>query len=297
MGHEIFLASLDKSPEKMMQSLPCPVQSQETEASSSQSPENMVIAWRYEQKKKHSSQAKRLSLGHNLDLKTDMSSEMLMNSEKFCWGGFEKCCSYQNDSSRNPYRELFKDLNNLVTRRQLTAGNRRAETNIMRVAIHSIGSFSWGNELNHELQDHAWEELTTFFSLLHSLLRDSYSVGFLTVPSHRFADYSLMARLTQPTCIISLESFQGSDKEVNPLFKDYHGQLTIQKLSAINSLIPPTADTKDWVFKLKRKRLCIEKLHLPPDLSETASRSQADPVKNTAAMCSGGAAAPSVLDF
>lgn len=33
-------------------------------------------------------------------------------------------------------------------------------------------------------------------------------------------------------------------------------------------------ETLDLAFKLKRKALVIEKLHLPPDLSETVSRSQ-----------------------
>lgn len=31
-------------------------------------------------------------------------------------------------------------------------------------------------------------------------------------------------------------------------------------------------ETLDLAFKLKRKALVIEKLHLPPDLSETVSR-------------------------
>jgi len=35
-------------------------------------------------------------------------------------------------------------------------------------------------------------------------------------------------------------------------------------------------DALDLSFKLKRKNLVIEKLHLPPDLSETVNRSQGE---------------------
>lgn len=65
---------------------------------------------------------------------------------------------------------------------------------------------------------------------------------------------------------IELESFTGSDKETNPIFKDYHGLLYIRKLTALNSLAAYAPVTRDLVFKLKRKNFVIEKLHLPPGM-------------------------------
>ena len=38
-------------------------------------------------------------------------------------------------------------------------------------------------------------------------------------------------------------------------------------------------DSTDWVFKLKRKSIKIEKLHLPPDISETSTN-------NSVGLCS-----------
>lgn len=63
---------------------------------------------------------------------------------------------------------------------------------------------------------------------------------------------------------IELESFAGSDKESNSIFKDYHGLLFIRKVSALNSLAAYVPITRDQMFKLKRKNFVIEKLHLPP---------------------------------
>lgn len=302
VGHETFVASLDKNPINIIKKLPSPLivnnneNRSESHGNATKPEENMKIAWRYEQKKKHSNEISSLQIGHNFDLKTDMSDEMLSAAEKFVWGGVEKSYSYAQNKSTNPYRELFMDLNTLLTRRHLIAGNKRAQPNIMRIGIHSLASYSWGNELNLQTEDAAWSELTTFLTLLHALLRESYSVAFVSVPSHRFEDYNLMHRLSK-SCdfVLGLESFQGTDKEVNPLFKDYHGLLKISKTCSLNSVVPPIINTKDWVFQVKRKRLLIEKLYLPPDLSETVSRSSSDPIKSSFMGCSSGGS--SKLDF
>lgn len=57
---------------------------------------------------------------------------------------------------------------------------------------------------------------------------------------------------------VELESFAGSAKETNPLFKDYHGLLRIEKLSASNILAPRCAEFRDLAFKLRRKKFVIE---------------------------------------
>lgn len=63
---------------------------------------------------------------------------------------------------------------------------------------------------------------------------------------------------------VQLEAFAGSDKETNPIFKEYHGLLNINKISALNTLNAFTPETTDLAFKLRRRKFVIEKLHLPP---------------------------------
>lgn len=71
---------------------------------------------------------------------------------------------------------------------------------------------------------------------------------------------------------IELESFAGSDKETNPIFKEYHGLFYIRKISALNTLAACTPETHDLAFKLKRRQFVVEKLHLPPELQEASNK-------------------------
>lgn len=57
---------------------------------------------------------------------------------------------------------------------------------------------------------------------------------------------------------IGLESFMGSQKETNPLFKDYHGLLHLKKMLALNTIAPHNPESRDLVFKLRRKKFIIE---------------------------------------
>lgn len=84
---------------------------------------------------------------------------------------------------------------------------------------------------------------------------------------------------------IELESFAGSDKETNPVFKEYNGLFFIRKISALNALAAHTPETYDLAFKLRRKRFVIEKLHLPPELQESEQREQDDEPILTAMGC------------
>lgn len=63
---------------------------------------------------------------------------------------------------------------------------------------------------------------------------------------------------------VKLESFAGSSRETNPVFKDYHGLFHVTKISATNSLVQYVPPSLDLAFKLRRKKFIIEKLHLPP---------------------------------
>jgi elongator complex protein 4 len=231
-------------------------------------------------------------------LKSTISADLLDNCEKFYWDGKEKHPN-EKATALPLYRNLFSCLHSLLSARKLFTSTPNDKANIMRIGIFSLASCEWGDDLCHSLgsnsTNHVWSEVTSFFALLRALARQSYTVAFVSVPSYLFVDSALLGRLSNHAdYVIGLESFQGTDKEVNPLFKEYHGILHINKISAGNSLVAPFVDTHDWVFRLKRKKLSIEKLHLPPDLSETVSRSTNDHAKSTAS-CSGSL--PNKLDF
>ncbi|XP_006818457.1 elongator complex protein 4-like [Saccoglossus kowalevskii] len=110
--------------------------------------------------------------------------------------------------------------------------------------------------------------------LLHSIQRQIITNGYNSPSTDDESYIHRIENLTDTT--VKLESFAGSEKEKYPVYKDYHGLFTIHKLPRLNSLTCHVPDSMDLAFKLKRKKLTIEKLHLPPDLSETVSRSQGE---------------------
>ncbi|XP_063112801.1 elongator complex protein 4 isoform X8 [Cavia porcellus] len=138
---------------------------------------------------------------------------------------------------------------------------------------------------------------------------------------------AITARVTNLSdTVVGLESFAGSERETNPFYKDYHGLMHIRQIPRLNNLICDESDVKDLAFKLKRKLFTIEsyrlrvprsklrnpgphctmgadgyRLHLPPDLSDAASRWCAqDPARATPPLgpgCSGLARGEKHLDF
>ncbi|XP_050811104.1 elongator complex protein 4 isoform X7 [Gopherus flavomarginatus] len=107
--------------------------------------------------------------------------------------------------------------------------------------------------------------------LLQSIQRIIYQEGFDgSYPQNK----AIMERVTNLSdTVVGLESFIGSERETNPLYKDYQGLIHVHKIPRLNSLICDVSGTKDLAFRLKRKLFTIERLHLPPDLSDTVSRS------------------------
>ena len=62
--------------------------------------------------------------------------------------------------------------------------------------------------------------------------------------------------------VIELESFAGSKKGTNPVFKGYHGLLHVKKLSAFNTLAPHCPHSIDLAFKLRHTKFLIEVIRL-----------------------------------
>ncbi|XP_042892285.1 elongator complex protein 4-like [Penaeus japonicus] len=295
-GHMTTVGSLDLNPQSIMADLPSSGDTNPEDTTVDMTDKQMTIAWRYQNQKSQSSSISSNRFGHNYDLTKVMNSSLIDKVDMELWDG--KNTGEGKGMIKNKY---YWSLLQLIKRRiesgNLSTSFNKAKTNVMRIALHSLGSPLWGWEFNQHEKDHQWESLTAFIYMLRALVRSSFSIGMVTIPSHLFLDPALMSRLTTlGDFVVRLESFQGSEKETNPVFKDYHGLFHIVKLSALNSLVPPLLDSTDWVFRLKRRSLTIERLHLPPELSETVSRDQEEAVARSGPACTGGKL-PKHLDF
>uniref|UniRef100_A0A672P3E3 Elongator complex protein 4 n=1 Tax=Sinocyclocheilus grahami TaxID=75366 RepID=A0A672P3E3_SINGR len=195
-----------------------------------------------------------------------------------------------------PYHALLKSIQTVIRKEGFDGSAPQSKVrNVLRLGLHSLGSVLWGDDVCCKDNPAHCHALTTFLYALRGLLRTSLSVAMVTVPSHLIQNRAVMGRIIRLSdTAIALESFRGSEKETNPLYKDYHGLLHVRQLPRLNCLSCEVPDTKDLAFKLKRKQFTIERLHLPPDLSETVSR-----VSKTelAAGCGNTATGNKHLDF
>lgn len=275
-NHILTLASLDVSPRTIAEDLPASTDIEPDTTQTSADDKQMTIAWRYQNKASQPTTSVGNRFGHNFDLTKSMDAELTSRIDMALWDGSEAEEGRGMIENKN-YWSLLKLIKKRIEVGSLSTSCNKAKTNVMRLALHSVGSPLWGWEFGHQEKDNQWHSLTTFLLMLRALVRTSFSVCLVTIPSHLFSDPALTLRLhALADFVVRLESFQGSDHETNPVFKDYHGLFHIIKLAAINCLVSPMLDSTDWVFKLRKRKLTIERLHLPPELSETVSRSQED---------------------
>ncbi|XP_013786234.1 elongator complex protein 4-like [Limulus polyphemus] len=284
-GHSLFLSGGDVSPTQILQGLPAPISDnsahRKSEPESRQvGAEPMKIAWRYTDLPVVQPAPAVHQFGHYYDVSLVMDSKLMQQCDietyDICEGSTESPQQFSGTLLPQPYQMvLYKIWRRLKKGNFLTSSN-PAQPNILRIGIHSLGSPLWRTISDSERSSSSDSPMFKFLHLLRALLRSAYAVCVVTVPLHLIQDVERL-RFESDT-VVKLESFAGSDKEMNPVFKDYHGLFHIVKLPRLNSLTSFIPETKDLCFQLKKKKFAIEKLHIPPDLSETASRTNKDPV-------------------
>ncbi|CAH0397276.1 unnamed protein product [Chilo suppressalis] len=286
-NHALFIASADDDPQEILKELPQPCTSPpDSEITKiTENMDKMKIAWRYEGLSQvESSFGNNTCFGHHFDLSKHIDVDKIKNNDiSYCYVDFTESnvegfrnCLYSNLLLR--IKEIIKDYEN----------SKSKDKNILRICIQSLGSPIWMSiDCEEASLDHYGQDLIKFMYCLRILLRDKNATAFVTVPSHLFEDEHLMKRvLYSVDNSVKLESFTGSSKETNPVYKDYHGLFHITKLSAVYCMVPYVPPSLDLAFKLKRKKFVIEKLHLPPELQESSEREQ-DDITSTAYACGG----------
>ncbi|KAK2913425.1 hypothetical protein Q8A67_001824 [Cirrhinus molitorella] len=284
-GHELFLASARDHPDEIMQELPSPIVDDvagmkisegQSQTSDPENPDTMKIAWRYQnQPRVQTALASSVRFGHYYDVSKTMEPELRQAAKCHSFYQLQETPVTTGSSPLpSPYLALLKSIQTVIRKEGFDGSAPQSKVrNVLRLGLHSLGSVLWGDDVCCKDNPAHCHALTTFLYALRGLLRTSLSVAMVTIPSHLIQNRAVMGRIIKLSdTAIALESFRGSEKETNPLYKDYHGLLHVRQLPRLNCLSCEVPDTKDLAFKLKRKQFTIERLHLPPDLSETVSR-------------------------
>lgn len=289
--HQLFLASAKEDPKRILKNLPFPVEGDKllaegsnTGKGTSTTDEPMKIAWRYESLPKvQSSSTSHHKFGHSYDLSKTMTTDLLsrVKTETFYLPeelkGEMKSHSFLCPTHQRLLQKIEEEIRGgsfLLTENSQPKQN--LNRCVLRIGLQSFGSPFWWDQDASDSPDTS-TSLCRFLHALRALLRNSLAVAMVTMPVHLLQELVEVRRLERLCdAAVKIESFAGSEKETNPIFQDYHGLLHIKRLPRLNSLTVSTPDSMDLAFKLKRKKLTIEKLHLPPEFSDSASRPQED---------------------
>ncbi|XP_051885337.1 elongator complex protein 4 [Pristis pectinata] len=309
-GHSLFIASAKDHPEEILQELPAPLLDDviETEESNKETEDNsgditsasalqnsMSIAWRYQNLPKIQTALTSSSrFGHYYDVSKTMSSDLQHSVNCHSFFLPEEVpldlAAAEFGNMNFGYVKLLRAIQRVIREEGFDgASPQTKQRNILRIGIHSLGSVLWGDDVGLNENPESAYSLTKFLYALRGLLRTSLSACIITVPAYLIQNKAVIGRVAKLSdTVIGLESFNASERETNPIYKDYHGLFHVRQLPRLNCLISDVPDTKDLAFKLKRKLFTIERLHLPPDLSDTVSRSSKQDVAESAKLLSSG---------
>ncbi|XP_043405269.1 elongator complex protein 4 isoform X2 [Chelonia mydas] len=280
-GHNLFVASAKEDPADILKELPAPlfddvhknqVDEKETAIKSKpESQESMKIAWRYQNLPKiEVSPAASVRFGHYYDLSKTVSPELLQSIK---WHRFflpEEMSLHPEIKTCNMtcgYTKLLQSIQRIIYQEGFDGSYpQKKQKNILRIGIQSLGSVLWGDDVCCADNPEDIHSLTKFLYVLRGLLRMSLSACIITVPAHLIQNKAIMERVTNLSdTVVGLESFIGSERETNPLYKDYQGLIHVHQIPRLNSLICDVSGTKDLAFRLKRKLFTIEiSLQDPP---------------------------------
>ncbi len=197
------------------------------------------------------------------------------------------------------YSKLATDITNHIDHLNLNITKTKKYTNILRIAINSLGGLVW-NDQSIINDKHSPESLCKFLFHIRALLRQSLAVCLITVSQEVVANQGLMQLYSHLSDYVF--SLDDSSNTLMRLAKtQYNGLFRLSKLPSLNSLnqcfMP---ECLDLAFYVKRKRLIVEQLHLPPDLGENDDSQKGRTSSSIAMSCSsGGKAASGInkLDF
>ncbi|CAB3224996.1 unnamed protein product [Arctia plantaginis] len=278
--HDLLVASADENPQDIARELPVPTTVPQNDEINSVATDvdKMKIAWRYEGLTQvESSFGSNTSFGHHFDLSKYINvDEVKACNISYC--KLESDDGVSNGFKNNLYYKLLTTIKETVCKEQYNSRNKQ-NSNVLRISVQSLGSPVWmAKDCEEEEPSRTYgQDLIKFMFCLRTFLRDTNAIAFITIPSHLFDDEHIMNRLLYSVDnAVKIESFAGSSRETNPVYKDYHGLFHITKLSAMYCLVPNVPPSLDLAFKLKRKKFVIEKLHLPPELQESKEREQDD---------------------
>lgn len=258
--------------------------------------EDIKIAWQYKKYLQSdndnlsSSTNKKSSWCHSFDMNKKMSASDIVNSDIHA----KNIVHASNKTIQDHFTYIYEELNKVLLEdnQKMASGGARK---VSRIAIQSVSDALWGSTV-------AEREAQTlqFLRSLKGLLRQSLASCVVTIPSHLFSEVFMQRVRHTVDGVVHFSSFSDSKTEKSPAFADFDGLFIVKKLSKVNTLVSLMSSQPTYTFQFKRKRLYIEKIHLPPEISRsTTSTPEGEKAKksSTGSMLCQPGPGNSALDF
>eukprot|EP00761_Pharyngomonas_kirbyi_P003939 gb/GECH01003943.1/.p1 GENE.gb/GECH01003943.1/~~gb/GECH01003943.1/.p1 ORF type:complete len:490 (+),score=159.39 gb/GECH01003943.1/:1-1470(+) len=173
-----------------------------------------------------------------------------------------------NNDNDNNTDELLKSIYHSIkdsVRRSLQVLNEAVDHKVLRVGIQSFGSLTYG--------DPDEQSIVQFMHSLRGLMRTSLGVCMITVPKNTMDEDLVRKMENMSDIVLNMDSFVGAEMDVSEFeFKEYTGLFHIEKLPRLNSMTVGFApDLLHYAFKMHRRRMAIDTMHMPPEESRVAS--------------------------
>lgn len=176
------------------------------------------------------------------------------------------------------YNNLFEQVKQALLKFECMYSQSSDSNNITRIAIHSNGDIPYC----YNSSDNA-TTLIHFVYRLQALMRQCRAICMLTLPTTLYTADTV--RRIQHICDMSLslaEFKQSFDMytQQTATFGDFDGVLNIEKVSQLHTITPSLPHETEYLYKMTRRKLVLERVSLPPEQSRTESEHTHDTKKS-----------------
>ncbi|KAE8893638.1 hypothetical protein PF005_g22140 [Phytophthora fragariae] len=238
------------------------VKQQLTGADKTEDDAPLTIAWQYGKYDQHR-RAQKQRFCHSYDLSKTMHREMVAANEPVAIDPL----TWMTETVGDVYERLYVSIQELVQQQTEDGGGQ-----VLRVAVVGLGSPLLGaSDAAH------MAALFSFVRRLRALLGQSKAaVGLALLGSDALSAFptAFTSELRHVSdSVLTLSSFAGTRDLLPEELLEFQGSLTLRKLPRVHALACHAPSNARFGVKRERRKLKIEKFHLPPEGSRTSSSS------------------------
>ncbi|RLN47714.1 hypothetical protein BBJ29_000582 [Phytophthora kernoviae] len=254
----------------------------ETKQEETKQGESLTIAWQYG-KYDQSHKEKQQRFCHSFDLSKKMHKEMLAANAPITIDPLD-WVTQSGTCVGDTYDHLYVAIEELVQQQKDDSGG-----HVLRVGVVGLGSPLLGAPDAIHMA-----ALFEFFSRLRALLSRSKGVVCLALLGSEalkaFPDAFANELRHMSDSVLTLSVFTGTRDLLPEELHEFQGSLTLRKLPRVHALACHAPSNTRFGVKRERRKLKIEKFHLPPEGSRSSNNSSSN--CSNASVSSGGGIDP-----